>query len=84
MFYYSPMISPVNPQSSLQVPVTLANRAALAAQLHHRDPSARIVLSGADVSGVGSSEAQARTKDVKVGVLIYNTYIYICNYHMYV
>ena len=40
-----------------QVPVTLANRAAVAAELHHRT-GARIILSGADVSRVGSSEAQ--------------------------
>jgi len=37
--------------------VTLANRAAVAAELHHRT-GARIILSGADVSRVGSSEAQ--------------------------
>ncbi|CAK9117811.1 unnamed protein product [Durusdinium trenchii] len=43
------------------VPVTLANRAALAAELH-RSVGASVVLSGADVSRVGLSEAQAMKK----------------------
>ena len=38
--------------------MTLANRAALAAELH-RSVGASVVLSGADVSRVGLSEAQA-------------------------
>ena len=41
------------------VPATLAARCAQAAELHRRF-GAPVVLSGADVSGVGVSEAQAR------------------------
>ena len=55
---FIPHVFPQGPQGP-QVPVTLANRAAVAAQLHHRT-GARIILSGADVSRVGSSEAQVR------------------------
>lgn len=40
-----------------QVPLALANRATVAAELHQRT-GAPIVLSGADVSRVGTSEAQ--------------------------
>eukprot|EP00438_Fugacium_kawagutii_P014885 Skav230764 [mRNA] locus=scaffold4732:30597:37341:+ [translate_table: standard] len=42
------------------VPLTLANRCAVAAELWRRSSdTARLVLSGADVSRVGTSEAQA-------------------------
>ncbi|CAK9035519.1 U2 snRNP-associated SURP motif-containing protein (140 kDa Ser/Arg-rich domain protein) (U2-associated protein SR140) [Durusdinium trenchii] len=49
------------PRLYIKVPVTLANRAALAAELH-RSVGASVVLSGADVSRVGLSEAQAMKK----------------------
>ena len=64
-------------QRQRQVPVTLANRAAVAAELHHR-LGARIILSGADVSRVGSSEAQVPREAEKYPLVMSNGggYIY--------
>ena len=56
------------------VPATLAARCATAAELQRR-LGALVVLSGADVSGVGVSEAQARQEATHL-IISHNVYIY--------
>ena len=48
------------------IPQALSNRVAVAAELH-RATRARIILSGADVSKVGTSEAKAGDSEAKAG-----------------